>query len=155
MQFTTSEDIDAPIEAVFDEVTDVAAFERLVLRRGAELQRTDTLTEPGVGMAWHARVTWHETPRDVDITLVSYEPPASVAFDMASGAITGRLQVDLEALSPELTRLHVDLSVAASTLSGRLLLQPVKLMRGDLDRRFRQRVAEYAREIENRFKGRA
>jgi uncharacterized protein YndB with AHSA1/START domain len=155
MQFTSREDIDAPIEAVFAEVTDVAAFERLVLGRGADLRRTDTLTEPGVGMAWHARVTWRETPREVDITLVDYDPPTGVAFDLNSGAITGRLQVDLDALTPERTRLHVDLTVAASTLSGRLMLQPVKLMRSDLDRRFRLRMAEYARNMEDRFKDRA
>ena len=153
MQFTSREDIEAQIEVVFAEVTDVAAFERLVLRRGAELQRTDALAEPGVGMAWHARVTWRETPRDVEITLVAYDPPNGVAFDMSSGAITGRLQVDLEALTATRTRLNVDLGIAASNLSGRLLLQPVKLMRGDLDRRFRLRVTEFARDIEDRFKG--
>lgn len=155
MQFTSSEDLDAPIEAVFAEVTDVAAFERLAQGRGAEVRRTDALTGPGVGMGWQARFTWLEQLREVDMTVVAYDPPNAITFDLVSPTITGRLQVDLLALSPARTRLSVDLTVDAKNLSGRLMLQPVKLMRGNLTRRFQLRVADYARDIEDRFKSRA
>lgn len=154
MQFTSRADIDAPIEDVFAEVSDVAAFERLARRRGVEVQRTDTLAAPGPGMGWHARFTWRERLRALDLTLVVHDPPSGVAFDLASNAIKGRLEVDLVALSPARTRLVVDLSVEARGLAGRLMLQPVKLMRGNLDRRFQVRVSEYAHDIEDRFKSR-
>ena len=53
MKFSTREDISAPIDQVFQALCDFEAFERLAMRRGAELRRTDTMTRPGVGMQWH------------------------------------------------------------------------------------------------------
>ena len=54
MKFSTTEDIAAPAEAVFDAFCDFASFERAAMRRGAEVQRLDHMAVPGVGMAWHA-----------------------------------------------------------------------------------------------------
>ena len=154
MQFTSSEEIDAPIEAVFREVTDFAAFERSARRRGAEVRRTDMLAEPGVGMGWHARFTLRGQLREVDIVLVTHDAPNAITLDAGSQAVTGRMQVDLLALSPARTRLAVDLTVAPQGLAGRMMMQPVKLMRGNLDKRFRLRVAAFATDVEDRFKSR-
>jgi carbon monoxide dehydrogenase subunit G len=155
MEFTSSEEIDAPIEAVFAEITDFAAFERLARRRGAELTRTDTRPAPGVGMGWHASFTFGERRREVDLALVDHDPPHGITLDIASPAITGRVRVDLVALSPARTRLRVDLTVEAKGMAGRVMLQPVKLMRGNLTHRFRLRVADYAADLEERFRNRA
>ena len=38
MKLATREDIDAPIEAVFRELSDFDSFERAILRRGAEVE---------------------------------------------------------------------------------------------------------------------
>ena len=154
MQFTSSEEIDAPIEAVFAEVSDFAAFERSARRRGADVRRTDTLPAPGVGMGWHARFSLRGHLREVDITLVTHDPPNGITLDAGSLAVTGRMRVDLVALSPSRTRLAVDLKVAPQGLAGRVMLQPVKLMRGNLDKRFRLRVADFAMDVEDRFKSR-
>ena len=52
MKFSTREDIEAPIEGVFDMLCDFEGFERSAMRRGAEVQRVDRLPKPGVGMIW-------------------------------------------------------------------------------------------------------
>ena len=57
MKLATREDIDAPIEAVFEQLSDFDGFERAALRRGAEVRahrRADR--HVGAGMAWKRRV---------------------------------------------------------------------------------------------------
>lgn len=155
MNFTTSEDIGAPIDVVFHEVTDFAAFERAARRRGAEVRRTDTLPEPGIGMRWQASFLLRERRRELDLDLVAHDPPHAIALDLGSQAITGRMQVDLAALPAGRTRLTVALTLKAQGLAGQVMMQPVKLMRGNLTRKFGLRVAEFAQDVEDRFKSHA
>lgn len=155
MNFTASEDIDAPVEAVFREVTDFAAFERAARRRGAELRRTDGPSASGVGLCWHARFTLRGRPREADVTVVSYEPPRELVLEARSHAIDGCMRVDLVALLAARTRLGVDLTLTPRGIAGRVMMHPFKLMHASLARRFRLRVAEFAMDTGTRFRSRA
>ena len=44
MRFTTKQDIEAPLDFVYNTMIDFEAWERSAMRRGAEVERTDTLT---------------------------------------------------------------------------------------------------------------
>lgn len=152
MQFSSKEDIEAPIDAVFREITDFQSFERSALRRGAEVRRTDTRDDPGVGMSWHARFVLRGRRRDLDIDLVEYDMPNGIAIEARSPAILGRMRVNLVALSRGRTRLSVDLALESRSISGRLMVQSLKLARNNLTKRFRLRVADYAVDLEDRYK---
>jgi hypothetical protein len=152
MQFSSKEDIEAPIDGVFREITDFQSFERSALRRGAEVQRTDALGAPAVGMSWHARFMLRGRKREMDIELVEYDPPNGIGLEARSPAILGRMRVDLVALSRGRTRLSVDLVLEPRSISGRLMVQSLKLARANLTKRFRLRVADYAVDLEERFK---
>ncbi|WP_187293080.1 hypothetical protein [Octadecabacter arcticus] len=39
MEFTTRDDIEAPIDYVFDQVTNFATFERSIMRLGGDVER--------------------------------------------------------------------------------------------------------------------
>lgn len=89
MQFTGKEDIEAPIERVFEEITDFQGFERSALRRGADVRRTDKLKVPGVGMSWHAVFKLRGKQRKVDVTVAEYDPPNGIKLGVISPAIEG------------------------------------------------------------------
>lgn len=152
MKFSSHEDIEAPIEEVFGDVTDFQAFERQALRRGAEVQRVDDLIQPGPGMMWDAAFDLRGKRREVRIELTRLDPPNGLLAESRSPGMEGRFEVDLVALSRGRTRLSVTLSLEPKTLSARLLVQSMKLARKSLTRRFRKRVADFATELENRHK---
>lgn len=152
MKFSSHEDIEAPIEEIFGDVTDFQAFERQALRRGAEVQRVDDLTRPGSGMMWDAAFDLRGKRREITIELIRLDPPNGLLAESRSPGMEGRFEVDLVALSRSRTRLSVTLSLEPKTLSARLLVQSMKLARKSLTRRFRKRVAGFATELENRHK---
>ncbi|WP_294614578.1 SRPBCC family protein [Roseovarius sp.] len=152
MQFSTKEDIEAPIETVFAEITDFHGFERSALRRGAEVRRIDERTEPGVGMAWHIGFKMRGKPREVDMQVSNYDCPNGITLSSLSPAMGGDMVIDLVALSRGRTRMSVDITLEPKNLASRLLVQSLKLARGNLTKRFKLRVAEYAMDVEERSK---
>ena len=151
MKFASKEDIAAPIDAVFDMISDFDGFERAAMRRGAEVQRTDTLQEPGVGMSWKARFTLRGREREMDVALTTYDRPNQMVFTGGSQNLDGEMVVDLVALSRQRTRMSVSIKLSPQSLSARLLVQSLKLARSNLNRKFHLRMADYAKDLEDRF----
>ncbi len=154
MIFSTKEDIEAPLEHVFGVVSDFDRFERLALRRGAEVSRMDSLREPGLGMAWDIAFQMRGKRREIEIELTEYDPPNRMLFESRSPGMGGHLIVDLVALSRHRTRLGLELELKPQTLSMRLLVQSLKLAKGNLNKKFKVRVAEYAKAMEESYKSR-
>jgi hypothetical protein len=150
MKFSTREDIDAPIDQVFEMLSDFDVYERNALRRGADVRRIDDFKVPAVGMQWKAAFTMRGKPRDLEITLAEYDRPNCLLFQSKSSGIEGALSMDLMALSRGRTRLSVALELKPKNLSARLLVQSLKLAKSNLTMRFKQRVADYAKVIEDR-----
>ncbi|WP_412504371.1 SRPBCC family protein [Roseovarius sp. SYSU LYC5161] len=153
MQFGTREDIAAPVDHVFAELSDFHAFERSALRRGADVQRVDTLKAVGPGMAWDISFRLRGKQRKIKMELSAYEPPTRMVFSSRSTSMGGTMTVDLVALSRGRTRMALDIELVPKTLSAKLLVQSLKLARGNLRKRFRLRVADFANDIEDRYKG--
>jgi len=151
MKFSSRDDIEAPIDFVFAQVSDFASLERSALRRGAEVQRVDDLTSAGPGMQWQASFQFRGKTRHTTIELAEYDPPTWMAFNSLSNAIKGRLDVELVALSRTRTRLALKVSLTPRNLSARLLVQSMKLARSSLNKKFDARLRDYARDIEERY----
>ncbi|HEY9020652.1 MAG: SRPBCC family protein [Paracoccaceae bacterium] len=150
MKFSAKEDIEAPIEQVFALVSDFAALERAALRRGAEVQRTDSLHKPGVGMSWTAAFMARGRQRKLDIVMTTYEPPHAMRFDSVAQGLHSNMTVELVALSRGRTRLSVDLELKPKSISARLFVQSLKLARNNLNKKFHLRMADYASDLEDR-----
>lgn len=152
MELTTSEDIEAPLDAVFAAVADFDVLERSALRRGIDVRRTDQMFEPGPGMAWATTFAFRGKTRTANIEVTQYDRPESLTFAGTSGGLDVGVSMELVALSRSRTRLTMKVAPRPRTLSARLLMQSMKLAKGNIGKRFRVRVADYAKDIEDRAK---
>ncbi len=155
MKFSAREDIEAPIEAVFDSLCDFERIERQALRRGADVRRVDTMTSPGVGVSWDASFRLRGKQRDMRLTMDRFERPTELAVAAKSSGMDGMFVIELMSLSQTRTRMAVSLEMKPLNLSTRLLVQSLKLAKASLNKRFKLRVAEYANQMEQRLKGAA
>jgi len=151
MKFSAREDVAAEVEKVFAALNDFDGFERQAMRRGAEVQRVDPLTQIGVGMRWKVFFKMRGRRRELDIELTRYDAPNEMVFDINSAGINGTFSVELLALSRNRTRMALALELVPLTLSTRLFIQSLKLAKTSLTKRFKLRVADYAKGLEERL----
>lgn len=150
MKFSTKEDINAPIDTVFDMLCDFEGFERSAMRRGADVQRVDSLTAPGVGMTWQAVFDLRGKRREIEVEIVTFDKPAEIRLESTSPGLLGQMTFDLMPLSRSSTRILVEVEVKPLNLSARLLVQSMKLAKASLTRKYKQRVSDYAKSMEDR-----
>ncbi len=151
MQFASKEDIEAPLSDVFAMLCEFETFERSAIRRGIEVQRVNPSAPNEVGLAWDTKFKLRGRQREMRITLTEYEPPNTMQFVADSQGLDGTLTLDLLALSPGRTRMAVVLNLAPKNLSARLLVQSLKLAKSNLTKRYKVRVADYAKSLEDRY----
>jgi len=152
MKFSAKEDIEAPVEQVFALVSDFEGFERAARRRGAEVQRTDSLPSSAIGMTWATSFVARGRQRQLNIEMTEYEPPQMMRFHSVAQGLETDMKVELVALSRGRTRLSVDLDLKPKSISARLLVQSLKLAKANLNKKFHLRMADYARDLEDRIK---
>ena len=150
MTFSAREDVEVPISRAFDLICDFDTYERSAMRRGAEVQRIDSLTKRGAGMKWRAAFKMRGKMRDIDIEMTRFDQPNEVCVMSSTSGIDGAGQIELVALSRDRTRISVEFELKPTNLSARLLVQSLKLAKVSLTKRYKLRVAEYAKSIEDR-----
>ncbi|KAG1647847.1 Protein MgtC [Nymphon striatum] len=148
MKFSTNEDIEAPIDAVFEMLCDFESFERSAMRRGAEVQRIDQQSTPGVGMMWQAAFALRGKQRQMEVEMVTFDRPQEIVLESTSPGMLATTSFELIARSS--TRVKVEIEVKPLNLSARLLVQSLKLAKNSLTKKFKLRVAEYAMSMEDR-----
>ena len=151
MQFAAKEDIEAPIDAVFAMLSEFESFERSAIRRGIEVMRIGEHDRIALGMGWNTRFVMRGKQRSLRLELCQYDPPSTMRFEATSASINATMLIDLLSLSQRRTRMGLVLELKPQTLSARLLVQSLKLARANLTRRYKLRVAEYAKGLEERY----
>ncbi|WP_176250780.1 MULTISPECIES: SRPBCC family protein [unclassified Sulfitobacter] len=151
MKFSTKEDIEAPIDAVFGMLCEFDTFERAAMRRGAEVHRVDKMTAPGNGMKWEAAFDMRGKRREIEVEMVTFEQPTQMRLESKSPGLLGDMYFELLALSRSRTRIVSTLEIKPKTLSARLLVQSLKLAKTSLTKKYKERVNEYAKDMEERY----
>ncbi len=150
MQVTGTEDVAAPIDLVFAELTAFDYVERQAMRRGIDVRRQFRGSAPDIGDSWDAKFKFRGKERQAKVTLDAYDAPNMVQFGGVSGGLETSTVIELVPLSPNRTRVSVVFKMMPKTLSARLLVQSFKLARSNINKRFKARMTQYARDIENK-----
>lgn len=148
MKFSTNQDIEAPIERVFQAISDFDTFERSALRRGAEVGRTEPKPDSDEKIRWDMVFKFKGKKRELVAMLEEFDAPNGLKVAGGTGGLQGDVIADLLPLSKTRTRLSLTIDLQAHTLTGRLLLQSLKLMRGRLNDRLQTRVEKFVKQLE-------
>jgi len=151
MKFSTREDIEAPIDYVFHQVSDFGTYERQALRRGADVRRLDSGPYQ-VGSAWDLAFKFRGKDRRMRATITTLDRPNFIQLDIVSSNIEAIFVVELVPHSLNRTRIAVSIDLSAKTLSARLLLQSLKLAKSNLTNRFKTRISDFSQDVEDRFR---
>jgi uncharacterized protein YndB with AHSA1/START domain len=151
MEFTAKDDLDVPIEAAFDLLSEYDVFERMAMRRGVEVRRHNPESPIGIGSKWDVDFEWRgkDVPMKAEIT--KFERPDFIEIEAVMPGMDVTVQFDLVALSKKRTRLHFKATSSAKTLPMRLLLQSLKLARSNIDKKMQDRVSLQCRNLEERY----
>jgi hypothetical protein len=151
MELTGREDIDVPIKEAFMMLTDVEVYARSALRRGAEVTRLDDLPYAGVGSKWEIAIIMRGKPRNVHLEMTGFDAPNEIALHAKIRGLETDIKIELVALSRTKTRIQFWSGMRAKTLSARLLLQSLKLARGNLTNRVGKRLTALRQDFEDRY----
>jgi len=152
MEFTSREDIEAPIEFVFDQVSDFASFERSVMRRGGDVERVAQGRDDGLGAKWHVQFMMRGVERDIKAEVVKADRPNLIELAMTSPSADANLVVELVALSRARTRLNVRVEASAKSIPAKLFFQSLRFARQKTKARFNGLVANFAKEIDTKYR---
>lgn len=152
MKLTTRQDIEAPLDFVYAQMSDFAQFERMAMRRGAEVERSDKLEQDGPGMGWRVKFSFRGKTRKLALRLADAQPDSFLAYGIEGQAISGDARVEFMALSPRRTRLTIAGEVRPKTLAARLMLQSLRLARGRVQKRIDAAAGKLATLIEDKFR---
>lgn len=151
MKLSTREDIEAPIAYVYGRVSDFAGFERRALRQGIAVKRRSDAA-PAVGTIWDIAFDFRGRARNVQSELTTLDVDHAIRIESQSDGLTADTEIELIALSATRTRVMVSFELKAKTLTARLLLQSLKLAKTKMTTRFKARVLDYAKTVEDDYR---
>lgn len=142
MHFVTDEVIARPPAEVWAGLTDFTGNEAAVRARGIDARRIAGTEGPEP--AWAADVHFRGRDRHIEVEVSRMTPPLALGYRLSGSQLVSDLAFVLEELADGRTRLDITLVVKAEGLSGRMILQSLKILRSTLVKRFRKRAADYA-----------
>lgn len=151
MQFSTKEDVEAPIEYVFSQLTDFDGFERAALRRGAEVERASGDASAAVGTAWKGRAEFRGKERSFTAEIAKCDPPNDMELRARSDGFDINVVVELVALSPNRTRMRIAVELKPRILSARLVMQSARLAKHTLTKRYKERIKNFSLDLDARY----
>ena len=102
-------------------------------------------------MKWDLKFLLRGKRRNFQMEMVSFDPPNGMRFHTQTIGVNGVMHVDLIALSRSSTRMNIKLELQATNLTGRQLIQSLKLAKSSIASRVNTKLYEFARGTEDRL----
>nr|WP_325253668.1 SRPBCC family protein [Amylibacter sp.] len=151
MQFSSVQDVNAPLDFVFQQLSDFDSYESYAMRIGADVKRTDQLTQKGAGLKWSIDGDFRGKRRKFDIQLTEYRPDNLLKFLVVASGIEATASMEAMALTRKQSRIKVTTVLTPKSISARLILQSAKLAKSSMNRKYNHRFWTYANYIENNY----
>lgn len=151
MQFQAEQEIGLPIHLAFEQLTNFARFEREARDSGAEIARRDPAGGPGLGTTWEADFIARGKARHLTATATRFARPGDLAFEGRIGGMEGVLHLTLTSLGEQRSLIAATMTLHPRSITARLALQSLKLVRGSIAKRFRKRLRKFCRQTERRL----
>ncbi|VDC25191.1 SRPBCC family protein [Pseudogemmobacter humi] len=152
MKLGTRQDIEAPLDFVWQQLTDFEQFERMALRRGAEVERVDQLKRPGPGMGWRLRFAYRGKPRRMLVRIAELTENSVIDCGLDSASVEGAARIELMALAPRRTRISLVADLRPKTLAARLVIQSLRLAKGRTQRKLDTALGRLVALVEERWR---
>lgn len=147
MKFSTRVDTDLTAPALFDALARFDALERMLIGRGAAVQRIDPSTEPGTGMGWNIGFDWRGKARRLRLAVTRFDRPEQLRMAGRSDALDLTVIATTVALSRERSRVIFETEIKPRNMKARLMLQTAKLGKAQMDRRYQRRIEEFVQHM--------
>lgn len=150
MELTAREDIEAPIDYVFEHVTDFASFERSIMRRGGDVERVSGGDGAEIGTKWSVKFRLRGKERTVNAEIVQVDKPNGLTIDVTSPSADGTMGIELVALSR--ARMIVTAEAGAQTIPAKLMFQSLRFARAKTEGKFKTMVCNFAEDVDKNYR---
>lgn len=153
MKFSTRADVKAPIDYVFEQITNITTLERSIMHFGGNVERIAGDDEVIFKTRWRVKFVLNGIRRSVMVKIIEVEKPNNLTFEVTSKNIDATLLIELVALSHSCTRLNVTAMAKAKTIAVKLLFQSICFAGQKNQMRFKAIVLNFATDLEIRHRG--
>ncbi|MCV2874708.1 hypothetical protein OE810_00425 [Rhodobacteraceae bacterium XHP0102] len=152
MKFKATEDIDAPLELVFERFCDFRHIEDELTGRGAKLTREGGWVQPRKGASWSGEIKLRGRARPVSSQITSLIHEEALTIESQIGGMQSLYELRFQGINPQMSRVSATLELKPTTLSARLVIQSLKLARGRVLQRMTGYLVRRGNEVEAEFR---
>ncbi|SET51655.1 SRPBCC family protein [Paracoccus homiensis] len=142
MKFSTRLDRDLSADQLFDAISDLPRIERLLMRRGVQVQRIEPDMPQAGAFGWDLAFDWRGKERRLQLSPTKLERPERMSMRGSSESLDLTLDATVVALSRQRARLIFETEIRPRNMRARLMIQTAKLGKAQLDRRFERRILD-------------
>ncbi len=148
MKFASSTDIEATLDHTFNAFANFELFEKMGVKSGAAVRRLECASPRDPGAQWQIDAKIRGKQRHIELELTSFDRPEFIGFKARTGGVKALIKIDLIFLSARHTRANLQLDLNPKTISARLFVQGVKLVKKRVDVKIEKGLKKFGNSIE-------